>query len=149
MGDSATSSAAPQHLRALEHANHVRLARADLKRRIGAGLTTAGDVVASPPPEVEGMTIFALMMSQRRWGRTRCRRVLVSLGVPENKRIGTLTARQRSLLAALLSAEPEGGAHATQDSPPRREAPAGPRRPSPARRAPASGHERRELAVAG
>jgi len=34
MGETAMPTAAPQHLRALEHANRVRLARADLKRRI-------------------------------------------------------------------------------------------------------------------
>jgi hypothetical protein len=44
-------------------------------------------------------------MSQKRWGRTRCRRLLVSLGVPENKQVGTLTERQRSALAAVLTAK--------------------------------------------
>ena len=42
-------------------------------------------------------------MSQKRWGRARCRRLLVSVGVPENKQIGTLTERQRSALAAGLT----------------------------------------------
>jgi hypothetical protein len=44
-------------------------------------------------------------MCQRRWGRARCRRILVSLGVPENKQIGTLTQRQRLALAAVLGAK--------------------------------------------
>jgi hypothetical protein len=44
-------------------------------------------------------------MSQKRWGRARCRRLLVSLGVPENKQIGTLTERQRLALAAVLTAK--------------------------------------------
>jgi hypothetical protein len=44
-------------------------------------------------------------MSQKRWGRARCRRLLVSLGVPENKQIGTLTERQRLALAAVLAAK--------------------------------------------
>lgn len=48
------------------------------------------------------MSISELLMSQRRWGRARCRRVLLSLGVPENKRIGTLTERQRMALGRLL-----------------------------------------------
>jgi hypothetical protein len=51
------------------------------------------------------MSISELLMSQRRWGRTRCRRVLLSLGLPENKQIGTMTERQRIALAALLSAK--------------------------------------------
>jgi hypothetical protein len=102
MGDSATVVAAPQHLRALEHANRVRLARAELKRKIGTGRVTAAEVLLTPPPEVESMSISELLMSQRRWGRARCRRVLLSLGVPENKRIGTLTERQRGALQRLL-----------------------------------------------
>lgn len=102
MGDSATVVAAPQHLRALEHANHVRLARADLKRKIGAGVVAVAEVLADPPAEVASMSISELLMSQRRWGRARCRRVLLSLGVPENKRIGTLTERQRAALNRLL-----------------------------------------------
>ena len=102
MGDTATAVAAPQHLRALEHANRIRLARAELKRRIGAGALSAAEVLSEPPPEVDSMSISELLMSQRRWGRARCRRLLVTLGVPENKRVGTLTDRQRAALAAEL-----------------------------------------------
>jgi hypothetical protein len=103
MGDSATVVAAPQHLRALEHANRVRLARADLKRKIGSGRATVTEVLAEPPAEVAGMSISELLMSQRRWGRARCRRLLLSLNLPENKRIGTLTDRQRVALRLLLA----------------------------------------------
>jgi hypothetical protein len=103
MGDTATAVAAPQHLRALEHANRIRLARADLKRKIGSGRVSAADVVSNPPSEVEGMSISELLMSQRRWGRARCRRLLLSLNLPENKRIGTLTDRQRVALRLLLA----------------------------------------------
>ena len=46
------------------------------------------------------MSISDLLMSQKRWGRTRSRRLLVSLSVPENKQVGTLTERQRQALAA-------------------------------------------------
>ncbi|HEV2075550.1 MAG TPA: hypothetical protein VGR10_04880 [Thermoleophilaceae bacterium] len=111
MGDTATAAAAPQHLLALEHANRVRLARADLKRRIGAGSLTAAAVLADPPPEVQSMSISELLMSQRRWGRARCRRLLVPLGIPENKRVGTLTDRQRSVLSALLAPKPGASEH--------------------------------------
>ena len=50
------------------------------------------------------MTISALLMSQRSWGRVRSRRLLLSLGVPENKQIATLTERQRLALVAVLTA---------------------------------------------
>jgi hypothetical protein len=45
-------------------------------------------------------------MSQKRWGRERCRRLLLALSIPENKQVGTLTERQRVALAAMLSAAP-------------------------------------------
>jgi hypothetical protein len=102
MGETATSDAAPQHLRALEQANRVRLARAELKRRVATQTTTVADVVLDCPWEAESMALSDLLMSQRRWGRARCRRVLLSVGLPENKQIGTLTDRQRRALATTL-----------------------------------------------
>jgi hypothetical protein len=106
MGESATTSAAPpQHLQALHHANRVRLARAELKRKVASQRVSAAEVVLDCPWEAASMEISDLLMSQRRWGRARCRRLLLSLGLPENKQIGTLTARQRQALAAVLSAK--------------------------------------------
>ena len=102
MGETATSDAAPQHLRALEQANRVRLARAELKRRIATQATSVAEVVLDCPWEAESMELSDLLMSQRRWGRARCRRVLLSLGLAENKQIGTLTDRQRRALALAL-----------------------------------------------
>jgi hypothetical protein len=104
MGKSATVGE-QQHLRALEYANRVRLARARMKRKIAAGELSAADVIMSCPWQAHSMSISDLLMSQKRWGRTRCRRLLVSLGVPENKQIGTLTERQRVALAAVLTAK--------------------------------------------
>ena len=123
MGNSATVGAEQQHLRALEYANRVRLARARMKRRIAAGELSVVDVVLDCPWEAHSMSISDLLMSQKRWGRTRCRRLLVSLGVPENKQIGTLTERQRLALAAVLTAK---GAQA-DETPAQDGAPAGAR----------------------
>jgi hypothetical protein len=106
MGKSAMTGAdQQQHLRALEYANRVRLARARMKRRVAAGELSAGEVVLTCPWQAHSMSISDLLMSQKRWGRARCRRLLVSLGVPENKPIGTLTERQRLALAAMLEAK--------------------------------------------
>jgi len=108
MGYNATVDAGPQqHLKALERANRVRLARAALKRQVASGERNAAEVILTSPWEAESMSISELLMSQRRWGRTRCRRVLVGLSLPENKRVGTLTDRQRTALAAVLSAKVE------------------------------------------
>src|SRR5512132_4198725 len=104
MGTSAMVDAGQeQHLRALEYANRVRLARARLKRKVAAGELTAAEVVMNCPWQAQSMSISDLLMSQKRWGRTRCRRLLMSLGVPENKQVGTLTDRQRLALAGMLT----------------------------------------------
>ncbi len=99
------ATAAPQHMRALEQANRVRLARAELKRQVSEGATTVADVVADCPWEAESMTIADLLMSQHRWGRTRCRRFLASVPMTETKTIGSMTDRQRSTLVARLNGE--------------------------------------------
>ena len=105
MGDTASASGGQQHLHALARANRVRLARAELKRQIAAEEISASQVILDCPWEAASMSISDLLMCQRRWGRARCRRLLVSLGVPENKQIGTLTQRQRGALAAVLGAD--------------------------------------------
>jgi hypothetical protein len=100
--DAAVTSG-PQHMLALERANRVRLARAALKRKIAAGRVEAAEVVLSCPWEVESMTVSELLMSQKRWGRTRCRKFLQSISLLESKTVGSLTERQRVTLAALLT----------------------------------------------
>lgn len=118
MGKPATIDAGQeQHLQALQYANRVRLARADMKRRIAAGELSAAEVIMRCPWQAHSMSISDLLMSQKRWGRARCRRLLISLGVTENKQVGTLTERQRLALAAVLTAKnAPAGPHA--DTPP-------------------------------
>jgi hypothetical protein len=103
----ATIAAAPQqqHMQALELANRVRLARATLKRRVGTGDLDAAEVIVTCPWEAQSMPIMDLLMSQRRWGRTRCRKFLTSIRMSETKTVGSLTERQRRTLASLLAAK--------------------------------------------
>ncbi|MEX0993388.1 MAG: hypothetical protein WDZ37_05260 [Solirubrobacterales bacterium] len=102
--DAATISG-PQHMLALQRANRVRLARADLKRKIAAGAIDPAEIVLTCPWEVESMSISELLMSQKRWGRTRCRKFLMTIGLSESKTVRSLTERQRVTLAALLTAK--------------------------------------------
>ena len=99
---------APQHMQALARANRVRLARAELKRSIARGEVEASEIVRECPWETESMTLAELLTSQRRWGRTRARKLLLSLSLSENKRLGTLTPRQRLLLATALATKAPG-----------------------------------------
>jgi hypothetical protein len=121
MGDTASASG-DQHLRALQRANEVRLARAELKRRVASEEIPASRVILDCPWQAESMSISDLLMCQRRWGKARCRRTLVALGVPENKQIGTLTQRQRRALAAVLAGRPSGAHAVAPPVRPRREA---------------------------
>jgi len=102
MEQTATMIPAPQRMRALERANEVRLARAELKRRIAYGEMSVADILQNPPQEARSWAIGELLMSQRRWGSTRCRKFLFRHQIMETKYVGALTERQRRLLVAHL-----------------------------------------------
>ncbi len=103
MMETATAAPAPpQRLRALERANEVRLARADLKRRIAEKEISAAEVILRCPWEASSWAVAELLLSQRRWGRSRCRKFLGRNHISEVKTIGALTQRQRWMLAEQL-----------------------------------------------
>jgi hypothetical protein len=104
MTEIAMTTSQPQRLRALERANAVRLARAELKRRIAEGEVSASEVILACPPEVVSWSVAELLVSQRRWGGTKCRKFLSRHNIIETKPIGALTERQRHLLATGLEA---------------------------------------------
>jgi hypothetical protein len=100
---SSLASPPPQHMRALERANAVRLARAELKRKVALDQIDVAAVVLNCPWEAESMAVADLLMSQRRWGQTRCRKFLAQIPMSERKTIGSMTDRQRGALAGMLS----------------------------------------------
>jgi hypothetical protein len=91
-------------MRALERANQVRLARAELKRRVAGGEISVSEVILDCPWEADSMAVADLLMSQRRWGQTRCRKFLAQIPMSEQKTVGSMTERQRRTLAAMLNA---------------------------------------------
>jgi hypothetical protein len=97
-------------MRALERANKVRLARADLKRRVSMDEIDAADVILACPWEAQSMAVADLLMSQRRWGQTRCRKFLAQIPMSEKKTIGSMTERQRRTLAMMLTSAERGRA---------------------------------------
>ena len=82
-----------QRLHALERANRVRSARAQLKRRIAVGELAVGEIILNSRWEIEKMPIGELLMCQRHWGERRCRTFLAALGLRETKTIGSMTER--------------------------------------------------------
>lgn len=112
MTQTACKTSEPQHRRALERANEIRLARAALKRRIATGEVSAADVILTCPDAAASWPVGELLMSQRRWGTSRCRKFLTRNDIVETKPIGSLTERQRRLLAGALR-EPAVGREMT------------------------------------
>jgi hypothetical protein len=102
MTQTAMGTPAPQRLRALERANEVRLARAELKRRIAEGESSVAEVLRDPPDEAQSWAIGELLTCQRRWGSTRCRKFLFQHQIVETKPVGALTERQRRILVDQL-----------------------------------------------
>ncbi len=106
----ADRAAGPQYMRALERANQVRLARAELKRRVAMAEVDIAEVILDCPWEADSMAVADLLMSQRRWGQTRCRKFLSQIPMSEKKTIGSMTDRQRHTLASMLTAVNRGRA---------------------------------------
>jgi hypothetical protein len=96
----------PQKLLALDRANRVRSVRAEVKRRIAGGEITAAEVILSARWELQRMPVAEVLVSQPFWGATKCRRFLIRLTMPEAKTIGSMTARQRTVVAANLALPP-------------------------------------------
>jgi hypothetical protein len=104
MTQTALKTPEPQRLRALERANEIRLARAALKRQIALGEVSAAEIILDCPDAAASWPVGDLLMSQRRWGTTRCRKFLSRSHIVETKPIGSLTERQRQVLASGLDA---------------------------------------------
>src|ERR1700722_13556905 len=102
--------AGPQYMRALERANKVRLARAELKRRVATDEIDVAEVILDCPWEAESMAVADLLMSQRRWGETRCCKFRAEVPMSEKKTVGSMTERQRQTLASMLTAAQRGRA---------------------------------------
>jgi len=92
-----------QRHEALRQANMVREARAKLKQRIAGGEVRAADVVVSGRWELNSMPIETLLTSQRGWGQGRCAEFLKRTQIRETKTIGSMTERQRALVATVLN----------------------------------------------
>jgi hypothetical protein len=102
MSTSRPDPLAHQRRLALERANHVRAARAGLKRQLDAGEVKASEAILRGSRDTDAMTLIELLSSQRGWGPARSARVLRSVSFSERKTLGSLTQRQRLTLAGVL-----------------------------------------------
>jgi hypothetical protein len=97
------ASAQQRRLLALDQANHVRVARAVLKRRLRDGDLAPDDAILRGSSETDTMTVAELLRSQRGWGPKRSSKVLRSASLSDVKTLGSLTKRQRAALVGILS----------------------------------------------
>jgi len=93
----------PQHLRALERANDIRLRRAAYKQKIKNGERSALGLILQTPWWAQTMTVYEVLRSQERWGRARTRKFLAPLAVHESRELGRLTKRQRDAIADAMA----------------------------------------------
>jgi hypothetical protein len=97
------TSPAQQRLLALDRANHIRIARSALKRRLCAGEIAPAEAILLGSSETDTMTVAELLQSQRGWGPKRSSKLLRAVSLSNSKTLGSLTERQRVTLAGVLS----------------------------------------------
>ncbi len=94
----------PQYLRALERANEVRVARAELKRRVAFGDIAAADVLLTCPWQApRRMAVGELLARASAVGLEPGPQAARPAADLRAKSVGSMTDRQRHALAALLA----------------------------------------------
>lgn len=86
-----------QQMRALERANIVRYAAADVKREVRDGRLLLGDALWDD--RAQSIVLRTLLMTPSRVGPVRVDRLLRRLEINGHKRISDLTDRQRQVVA--------------------------------------------------
>jgi hypothetical protein len=88
---------------ALRTANEVRSYRAQLKRDLKARRVKAVDVLLDPEERVATMKVFDLLLAVPKVGRVKVNKILNGERISPSKTVGGLSARQRAVLAGVLS----------------------------------------------
>jgi hypothetical protein len=91
-----------QRMEALERANRIRTARAQLKRDLKGGRASIDALLLSPPEWIWTAKVSELLLAVPKYGRVKVNRILSQCRVSPSKTVGGLTDRQRAELVALL-----------------------------------------------
>jgi hypothetical protein len=86
-----------QQMKALERANLVRLAAADVKREVSSGILPLRDAVFDE--RAQSIVLRTLLMTPSRVGPVRVDRLLRRLEINGHKRVSDLTERQKGVVA--------------------------------------------------
>jgi len=87
---------------ALERANRIRTARAQLKRDLKAGKVSIHKLLLQPPAYLETAKVFDMLLAVPKYGRVKANKVLVQCRISPSKTIGGLSERQRTELVSML-----------------------------------------------
>lgn len=90
-----------QRLANLRRANEIRVYRATLRRNMTADLCVA--ILTDPPADTLTMPVRALLQAVPLFGPVKARRLLLTLSIAQDKRLGELTERQRLALAEAIA----------------------------------------------
>jgi hypothetical protein len=91
-----------QRMDALQRANEIRTARAQLKKDLKAGRRSIHDLLQSPPSYLETAKVFDMLVAVPKYGRVKANKVLTQCRISPSKTIGGLSERQRTELVASL-----------------------------------------------
>lgn len=91
-----------QQLAALEKANGIRFARAQLKRDIRAGKIDVADIIENPPEILDTMKVIDLILAVPHVGRIKAHKAFNKIHASQAKTVGGLTDRQREEMVRWL-----------------------------------------------
>jgi hypothetical protein len=91
-----------QRMRALNRANEIRTARAQLKRDLKAGKTKIETLLSDPPEYVLSAKAFDMILAVPKYGRVKANKILSQCRISPSKTIGGLSERQRAELVNFL-----------------------------------------------
>ena len=102
-----TSAAVPertseQRMKALNNANEIRTARAQLKRDLKAGKAQINKLLLDPPDYVLSAKAFDMILAVPKYGRVKANKILTQCRISPSKTIGGLSERQRAELVHML-----------------------------------------------
>src|SRR5215208_1652128 len=89
---------------ALEEANRVRFARADVK----SDALSIYDLLMDPSEELKGAKVEEMLLAMRGMGRVKVTRIMREAGVSRSKTLVGLTYGQRDRLIRALGCDEEG-----------------------------------------
>ena len=87
-----------QRLRALQLANEIRSARAQLKKDLASGRIELAQILARPPECVRTARVRDVLLALPKIGSVKAGRILADCGIAHSKTLGSLTERQRTEL---------------------------------------------------